>query len=94
MRPALLKPLPSAAPTRLLTVSFATAGLSEELSIPKDMSFTAATECGSIAGDLRGHIRSEFEQTRGQKDPYAMKHSLSTGRAGLKNLRETLSMRQ
>ena len=44
------------------------------------------------AGDLRQHIREEFEKAAGAQDAYGMKHSLSDGRVQLKYLSETLGM--
>ena len=44
-------------------------------------------------GELRAQIRRGFEASRGQKDVYAFKYSLSEGRTQLKQLRDMLGMR-
>ena len=44
-------------------------------------------------GELRAQVRRGFEASRGQKEVYAFKYSLSEGRTQLKQLRDMLGMR-
>lgn len=45
-----------------------------------------------LTGELRLQARLEFDATRSQSDPYAIKYALSNGREQLKQLQEMLAM--
>ena len=46
------------------------------------------------AGELREQVRSGFERARGQREPYAIKYTLSDGRTQLKQLIDMLALRR
>ena len=49
--------------------------------------------CGA-AGELNEQVRSAFERARGQREPYAIKYTLSDGRTQLKQLNDMLALRR
>lgn len=52
------------------------------------------TRLHGAAGELREQVRSAFERARGQRDPYAIKYTLSDGRTQLKQLNDMLALRR